>query len=214
MNQKRFRRLYREEGLQVRKRGGRKRALGTRAPLNLPSKPNVRWSLDFVSDSFTDGRRFRILAVVDDFTRECLALVPDTSISGHRVAHELDRLMQRRGTPKTCVSDNGTEFTSMAILKWQKAREVDWHYIQPGKPQQNAFVESFNGRLRDECLNETLFTSLGEARAVLAEWRTDYNRVRPHSSLANRTPEEFRHHHVALAAGALAGQNFNPGLSP
>ena len=189
MNQKRFRRLYREEGLQVRKRGGRKRALGTRAPLDLPSKPNVRWSLDFVSDAFTDGRRFRVLAVVDDFTRECLALVPDASISGHRVAHELDRIMKRHGKPKTCVSNNGTELTSMAILKWQKARDVDWHYIQPplsdashrlpakGKPQQNAFVESFNGRLRDECLNETLFTSLGEARAVLAEWRADYNPV-------------------------------------
>jgi putative transposase len=214
MNQKRFRRLYREEGLQVRKRGGRKRALGTRVPLDLPSKPNVRWSLDFVSDTFTDGRRFRILAVVDDFTRECLALVPDTSISGHRVAHELDRIMKRRGKPKTCVSDNGTELTSMAILKWQKARDVDWHYIQPGKPQHSAFVESFNGRLRDECLNETLFTSLSEARAVLAEWRADYNRVRPHSSLDNQTPEEFRHHHLALAASALLGQNFNPGLSP
>ena len=108
MNQKCFNRRYREEGLQVRKRGGRKRPLGTRAPLDLPSKPNVRWSLDFVSGSFTDGRRFRILAVVDDFTRECLALVPDTSISGHRVAHELDRLMKRRGKPETYVSDNGT----------------------------------------------------------------------------------------------------------
>ena len=102
----------------------------------------------------------------------------------------------------------------MAILKWQKARDVDWHYIEPGKPQQNAFIESFNGRLRDECLNETLFSSLGEARAVLAEWRDDYNRVRPHSSLANQTPEEFRHHHIVLAASSLAGQNFNQGLYP
>ena len=120
--------------------------------------------------------------------------------------------MTRRGKPQTCVSDNGTEFTSMAILKWQKARDVDWHYIQPGKPQQNAFVESFNGRLRDECLNETLFSSLTEARAVLATWRADYNRVRPHSSLANRTPEEFRRHHIALASNKMAGQSFNTGL--
>ena len=152
MNQKRFRRIYREEGLQVRRRGGRKRALGTRAPLTVPSKPNERWSMDFVSDSFTDGRRFRVLAVVDDCTRECLALEPDTSLSGPRVSRELDRIIARRGKPAACVSDNGTELTSMAILKWQKDRNVDWHYIQPGKPQQNAFAESFIGRLRDECL--------------------------------------------------------------
>jgi putative transposase len=215
MNQKRFRRLYREEGLVVRKRCGRKRALGTRAPIELPSGPNIRWSLDFVSDSFTDGRRFRILAVVDDFTRECLGLVPDSSISGGRVARELDRIIERRkARPKVCVSDNGTELTSMAILKWQRNRSVDWHYIAPGKPQQNAFAESFIGRLRDECLNETLFSSLDEARAVLAAWREDYNRVRPHSSLANQTPEEFRHQHHPLAAGAAVGQNFTQGLSP
>lgn len=212
MNQKRFRRLYREEGLQVRKRGGRKRALGMRAPLGLPSRPNERWSLDFVSDSFTDGRRFRALAVVDDCTRECLALVADTSLSGVRVARELDAIIAARGKPRTCVSDNGTELTSMAILAWSKATGVDWHYIQPGKPQQNAFVESFIGRLRDECLNETLFSSLPEARAVLANWRDDYNRFRPHSALANKTPQEFRDHHLALAATTGSGQNFSPGL--
>jgi putative transposase len=213
MNQKRFRRLYREEGLQVRKRGGRKRALGPRAPLALPSRPNERWSLDFVSDTFTDGRRFRALAVVDDCTRECLALVADTSLSGARVARELDAIIAIRGRPTTCVSDNGTELTSMAILAWSKGAGVDWHYIQPGKPQQNAFVESFNGRLRDECLNETAFSSLDEARAVLAAWRDDYNRVRPHSALANRTPEEFCNHHLALAATTGYGHNTNPGLS-
>lgn len=215
MNQKRFRRLYREEGLAVRKRGGRKRALGMRAPLGLPSRPNERWSLDFVSDSLTGGRRFRILAIVDDCTRECLALVADTSLSGTRVARELDAVIaRRRAKPRICVSDNGTELTSMAILKWSKAASVDWHYIQPGKPQQNAFVESFNGRLRDELLNETLFSTLGEARELLAAWRDDYNRVRPHSALANRTPEEFRDHHQALAATTCSGQDFNPGLSP
>lgn len=212
MNQKRFRRLYREEGLAVRKRGGRKRALGLRAPLALPSGPNERWSLDFVSDSFTSGRRFRILAIVDDCTRECLGLVADTSLSGARVARELDAVIAWRGKPRTCVSDNGTELTSMAILAWSKATGIDWHYIAPGKPQQNAFVESFNGRLRDECLNEQAFSSLAEARAVLAAWRDDYNRVRPHSALANRTPEEFRDHHLALAATTGSGQNFSPGL--
>ena len=214
MNQKRFRRLYREEGLAVRKRGGRKRALGMRAPLGLPSCPNERWSLDFVSDCLTGGRRFRILAIVDDCTRECLALVADTSLSGARVARELDALITRRkARPRTCVSDNGTELTSMAILKWSKASGVDWHYIQPGKPQQNAFVESFNGRLRDELLNETLFSTLAEARELLATWRDDYNRVRPHSALANKTPEEFRIATLALVATGGNGQNFNPGLS-
>ena len=212
MNQKRFRRLYREEKLQVRKRGGRKRALGMRAPIALPGGPNERWSLDFVSDAFTDGRRFRILAIVDDFTRESLALVPDTSLSGARVARELDALIAWRGRPKACVSDNGTELTSMAILQWSETSGVSWHYIAPGKPQQNAFVESFIGRLRDECLNETLFVSLPHARTVLDIWRADYNGVRPHSALANQTPEEFRTQHIAVAASAGNGQNFNPGL--
>lgn len=212
MNHKRFRRLYREEKLQVRRRGGRKRALGVRAPIELPGGPNERWSLDFVSDCFTDGRRFRILAIVDDFTRESLALIPDTSLSGARVARELDALIARRGRPRACVSDNGTELTSMAILKWTQATGIDWHYIAPGKPQQNAFAESFIGRLRDECLNETLFASLPHARAVLDAWRADYNGVRPHSALANRTPEEFRAQHIAVAASTGNGQDFNPGL--
>ena len=214
MSHKRFRRLYREEGLAVRTRGGRKRALGVRAPIALPAASNHRWSMDFVSDSFTDSRRFRVLAVVDDFTRECLALVADTSLSGSRVARELDAVIARRGRPQTCVSDNGTEVTSMAILRWSQERCVDWHYIAPGKPQQNAFAESFIGRLRDECLNETAFSTLAEARALLADWRDDSNRVRPHSALANRTPEEFRTAAMTLAAITATGQKINPGLSP
>jgi putative transposase len=191
MNLKKLRRLYREEKLTVRKRGGRKRALGTRRPLALPSRSNERWSLDFVSDAFTDGRRFRVLAVVDDFTRECLCLVADTSLSGHRLARELDSLIAKRGKPKTIVSDNGTEMTSMAILKWCQQAHIEWHYIAPGKPMQNGFVESFNGSFRDECLNETLFSSLAQARAVINAWRQDYNANRPHSSLGNITPSEF-----------------------
>src|SRR5690606_31957023 len=143
----------------------------------LPQGPNQRWSLDFVSDSLTDGRRFRILAVVDDFSRECLCLVADTSLSGARVARELDAVIAARGRPMVCVSDNGTELTGMAILRWSQERQVEWHYIAPGKPQQNGFIESFNGRLRDELLNETLFTSLNQARAELATWRHDYNTV-------------------------------------
>ena len=138
-----------------------------------------------------DGRRFRILAVVDDFSRECLALVVDTSLSGVRVARELDRIVELRGRPRMLVSDNGTELTSNAILRWQQERGVGWHYIAPGKPMQNGFVESFNGRLRDECLNEHLFAGLAEARRIIAECRYDYNTTRPHTSLDGHTPNEF-----------------------
>jgi putative transposase len=188
VNHKKLRRLYREERLQVRRRGGRKRALGTRSPLTMPQGPNQRWSLDFVSDTLTDSRRFRILTVVDDFTRECLTLVGDTSLSGARVGRELDAVIARRGSPQTIVSDNGTEFTSMAILRWSQEAQIDWHYIAPGKPTQNAFIESFNGRLRDELLNETLFSSLDHARNALADWKDDYNTVRPHSAIGNMPP--------------------------
>jgi putative transposase len=191
MNMKKLRRLYREEKLQVRKRGGRKRALGTRRPMVLPERVNERWSLDFVSDAFTDGRRFRTLAIVDDYTRECLALVADTSLSGRRVARELDAIISHRGRPVTIVSDNGTELTSMAILKWCQETGVEWHYIAPGKPMQNAFVESFLGRFRDELLNETLFSSLATARQAINEWKEDYNHHRPHSAIGNIPPAEY-----------------------
>lgn len=191
MNHKKLRRIYAEEKLQVRRRGGRKRALGMRRPMEVPDRPNQRWSLDFVSDAFTDGRRFRILTVVDDFSKENVLLVPDTSISGLRVTRELDQVFAERGMPRTIVSDNGTEFTSMAILKWVQDNGLDWHYIQPGKPTQNGFIESFNGKLRDECLNETLFASLSDAREELANWQDDYNNHRPHSSIGNLTPSEF-----------------------
>jgi len=191
VNWKKLYRIYREEGLTVRKRGGRKRAVGTRAPMTIPQGPNQRWSLDFVSDSLSCGRRFRILNVIDDFSRECLAAVADTSLSGERVARELDRIAEIRGYPCHVVSDNGTELTSNAVLKWQEDRKVDWHYIAPGKPMQNGFVESFNGRMRDECLNEHLFDSLRHARNLIAVWRTDFNHHRPHTSLAGMTPVEY-----------------------
>lgn len=191
VNHKKLFRLYREERLMVRKRGGRKRALGTRAPMAVPQGPNQRWSLDFVSDALASSRRFRVLTVVDDFSRECLALVADNSLSGVRVARELDRVVEVRGAPCMVVSDNGTELTSRAILTWQEERGVEWHYIAPGKPTQNGFIESFNGRLRDECLNEHLFASLPEARKIIEEWRTDYNTLRPHTSLNGLTPTEF-----------------------
>jgi len=191
VNHKKLFRLYREERLGVRRRSGRKRALGTRAPMLVPLRPNERWSLDFVSDQITDGRRFRILTIVDDCTRENIALIADTSLSGLRVATELDRLVATRGKPTMIVSDNGTEFTSNAILSWADQSGVEWHYIAPGKPIQNAFIESFNGRLRDELLNETLFTTLAQVRALLGRWRADYNETRPHSRLGWQTPAEF-----------------------
>ncbi len=190
-NHKKFFRLYREAELTVRKRGGRKWVIGTRTPMLIPTAANDRWSLDFVSDQLADGRRFRVLTVVDDCTRECLGLVADTSLSGLRVAHELDRIIERRGKPKMLVSDNGSEFTSNAILHWADRTKVEWHYIALGKPIQNAFIESFNGRLRDEFLNETLFSSLTHARSSLSAWRIDYNDHRPHSELGWMTPTEF-----------------------
>jgi putative transposase len=191
VNHKRLFRLYREERLTVRRRGGRKRARGTRRPIETPLLPNQRWSLDFVSDQLTDGRRFRILAIVDACTRECLALVADSSLSGLRVARELDAIIRQRGRPEMIVSDNGTEYTSNAILGWADQTGIGWHYIAPGKPQQNGFIESFNGRLRDELLNETLFHSLAHARAMLQAWRCDYNEQRPHSKLDWLTPSAF-----------------------
>ena len=191
VNKKRVQRIYREERLTVRRRGGRKRAMGTRRPMETPLSANQRWSLDFVSDQMTDGRRLRILTVIDNCTRECLALVADTSLSGRRVARELDAIISRRGRPDTIVSDNGTEYTSNAILGWADETGVGWHYIAPGKPQQNGYNESFNGRLRDELLNETLFRSLPHARAVLETWRRDYNEQRPHSKLGWMTPRDY-----------------------
>ncbi|MCJ7872942.1 IS3 family transposase [Phaeobacter sp. J2-8] len=192
MNHKKLYRVYREEGLSVKRRRGRKRARGTRVPMPVAAYPNARWSLDFVSDSFGASRKFRMLAVIDDCTRECLCLIADTSLSGARVARELSALIRLYGKPGCIVSDNGTEFTSRAILKWADENEVPWHYIDPGKPQQNAFIESFNGSLRDKLLNEEIFDSLDDARRKLALWRYDYNTVRPHSSLGNQTPLQAR----------------------
>ena len=184
-------RLYREEGLTVRKRKARRKAIGTRTPILVEAKVNARWSLDFVHDQFAQGRRFRILNIVDDVTRVCLAAIPDTSISGKRVARELTMLIGARGKPQMIVSDNGTEFTSNAMLGWAKDHGVDWHYIAPGRPTQNGYIESFNGRMRDELLNESLFIDLDQARRLIGAWVTDYNTARPHSSLGYKTPAAY-----------------------
>lgn len=191
INHKKLYRLYREEGLSVRKCKGRKRAVGTRTPLPQAAHPNHVWSLDFMSDALADGRRFRILGVMDQYGRRCLDLIADTSISGHRVARELDRLVDIYGKPVTIVSDNGTELTSKAILQWAADNGIGWHYITPGRPSENGFTESLNGKIRDECLNEHLFRSLAHARAILDAWRQDYNHIRPHSSLNYQTPMEY-----------------------
>lgn len=190
-NRKKTQRLYKEEGLAVRRRRSRRRAVGTRAPAPVLALPNQRWSLDFVHDQMASGRRFRVLNVVDDVTRECLAAVPDTSISGRRVVRELTALIEQRGKPGMIVSDNGTELTSNAVLAWCGEVGVEWHYIAPGRPMQNGYVESFNGRMRDELLNETLFLSMAHARVEIAAWVEDYNRERPHSSLGYATPAAF-----------------------
>lgn len=190
-NIKKIRRIYREEKLMVKRRKGRKKATGTRTPLPKPDCINQVWSLDFMSDAFTDGRRFRVLGVLDQCSRECLVITADTSLPGLRVVRELDALVQIRGKPKVIVSDNGPELTSVAVLIWASEQGIEWHYITPGKPQQNGYTESLNDKIRDECLNEHWFGNLAEARQIIEVWRQDYNHVRPHSSLGYLTPMEF-----------------------
>jgi transposase InsO family protein len=209
-------RLYREEGLMVRKRRGRRKALGTRAPILVEAKQNARWSLDFVHDQLANGRRFRILNIVDDVTRECLGAIPDVSISGVRVARELAAIVARRGKPGMIVSDNGTELTSNAILAWSAETSIAWHYIAPGKPMQNGYVESFNGRMRDELLNESLFLGLADARKAISAWVADYNNSRPHSSLDYTTPAAFAAHFNATGhrATLLDGSALRPVAQP
>lgn len=193
VNHKRVERIYREESLQLPRKRGRKRGVNNRANiLIVPSEPNERWSMDFMSDSLCDGRRFKILTVVDDFTRECVVIEVDAGITGERVIRTLEWLKETIGLPGMLVMDNGPEFTSRAMLVWSKPAGVKLHFIDPGRPVQNAFIESFNGKLRDECLNQHWFVSLEEARRIIKLWRIDYNTTRPHSSLGYMTPQAFR----------------------
>jgi len=191
INHKRTERLYREEGLALRRKRHRKRAAGVRVTLPAATRSNERWSMDFLHDRLTDGRRFRVLTMVDDYSRECPTLVADTSLTGRRVVEVLERLAETRGLPSLITVDNGPEFAGSALDAWAYHRGLRLHFIEPGKPVQNAYVESFNGKLRDECLNEHWFTSLEEARSLLEAWRQDYNTCRPHSSLGDLTPVEF-----------------------
>lgn len=191
VNRKRVYRLYKQEGLTVRRKKRKRISLFGRKPLPIGSGPNERWSMDFVSDQLADGRSFRTLNVVDDFTRESLAIEVDVSLSGQRVARVLDRVIELRGMPKSIVMDNGPEFTSRALDAWAYQNKVNLAFIAPGKPTQNGYAESFNGKFRDECLNQHWFMSLSDARRKIEDWRTDYNYVRPHSSLGNRSPIEY-----------------------
>jgi putative transposase len=188
INRKRTYRIYREEGLQVRTKK-RKKIVRARVPMLVPNGVNERWSMDFVSDQLANGRRLRVLNVVDDYSRECVLQIVDFSISGHRLAREFDRLT--RTLPTTIVCDNGPEFTSNAMFFWARRTGVKLHFIQPGKPTQNAFVESFNGKFRDYCLDLHWFANLEDARTTIENWRHHYNHVPPHRSLGKRPPAMF-----------------------
>jgi putative transposase len=182
------------EGLAVRTKPRKKLASRARVPAAMPTRANERWTMDFVSARTIDGRWFRALTVVDIYTREALALVADRSLTGLKVAAALSRVLQRRPKPEAISVDNGTEFVSKAMDAWAYAHGVRLEFIRPGRPVENAFIESFNGRLRDECLNSHVFGSVAEAQALLDVWRDDYNRVRPHSALQDRTPMEWAQH--------------------
>ena len=196
-NHKRVYRLYREAGLTVRKRRRRKLVMLDRQALHVPAGPNEIWSMDFVMDALASGRRIKCLTIVDDFTRECLDIAVDHGISGGYVARVLDAIAQFRGLPRAIRTDQGPEFTSRALDRWAYQRGVDLKLIAAGKPTQNAYIESFNGKFRDECLNDHYFYNLAHARAIIAAWRLDYNETRPHSSLGRRPPAEFAALHRA-----------------
>ncbi len=191
VNRKRVYRLYREAGLAVRRRKRKRIGLFERKPLPKPMAANVSWSMDFVADGLIGGRRLRCLTIVDDCTRECLAIEVDTSITGLRVQGVLDRLADTRGLPQSITVDNGPEFDGQVLDKWAYRSGVRLSFIRPGKPNENAYIESFNGKFRDECLNEHWFISLAHARSIIETWRIEYNTERPHSSLGNQTPQEF-----------------------
>ena len=191
VNHKRVYGVYRGAGLQVRRRRRKRLTRGERVPLPRPSRRRERWSMDFMLDTLADGRGFRTLNIVDDFTKECVVIEVDRSLPGLRVVRVLDRLAETMGLPEILVMDNGPEFSGRALETWAYARGVQQRFIRPGKPIENAFVESFNGKFRDECLNEHWFASIAEARQIIEAWRVDYNTVRPHSALHGATPEQF-----------------------
>lgn len=195
VNHKRVYRLYSQAQLAVRKRKKVRRAASERVPLTVASRVNEVWSMDFVSDSLANGRRIKCLTVADDFTHECVDIAVDYGISGQYVTRLLDRAAIFRGYPAAVRTDNGPEFTCRAFIAWAQAHDVRHILIQPGRPMQNGYIESFNGKFRDECLNEHWFETLMQARSEIATWRQDYNEVRPHSSLGRMPPAEFAQRH-------------------
>jgi putative transposase len=212
VNHKRVHRIYRAAGLQVRRRRRKRLTRGERVPLPVPSRRLERWSMDFMVDTLADGRAFRTLNIVDDFTRECLAIEVDRSLPGLRVTRVLERLAQTVGLPHTIVVDNGPEFAGRTLDAWAYAHGVALRFIRPGKPIENAYVESFNGKFRDECLNEHWFVNLVDAKAAIEAWRVDYNIVRPHSALAGCTPQHFARFGPGgspAAAGSPRSRAFN-----
>jgi len=217
VNAKRIYRLYTEEGLIVRTKKRKERAQRQRIAQGMALRPNQRWSMDFVAQRLADGRWVRVLTVVDQFTRECLCLHADTTLSGEKVATALDKVVMGRGAPESITVDNGTEFCSKAMDHWAYSNGVHLDFIRPGRPVENGYIESFNGKLRDECLNVEVFFSVADAREKLARWREDYNDVRPHSALDNRAPAVFAAAWTAWQASALrvpelAPEHANPTL--
>lgn len=198
INHKRVQRLYRLEGLSLRRKRRRKRAASLRVAPTAPTRVNQRWSMDFMMDALRAGRRLRLLNIVDDYSRECLAIEVAHSLTGRHVTDVLERLVRSRGKPAVLLSDNGPEFASRVLDQWAYTHDIRLQFIEPGKPSQNAYIESFNGKLRDECLNENVFLNLIDVRHTLETWRCDYNCTRPHSSLGNMTPEEYANHHAVM----------------
>ena len=192
LNHKKTYRLYRQEQLTVRQRRGRRSISVRRMPMPRADGVNRRWSMDFVAEQLMEGRRFRLLTVVDDCTRECRGILAEFSMGGLRVSRFLDDLIGIHGRPKALLTDNGSEFTSRAMFHWAHQRGIELCFIEPGKPSQNAFIESFNGRLRDECLNESVFSTLEQARQIVETWRQHYNSERPHSGIGYLSPLEYR----------------------
>jgi putative transposase len=213
LNHKRLYRLYVEEKLSLRRKRSRKRS-GVRQPLIEPTASNQVWSVDFMTDALSSGRRFRTLNIVDDYTREALAIEVDTSLCGRRVVRVLEQLKTLRGLPRQIRSDNGPEFLSRIVDQWAYEQGLQWHTVQPGRPMENGYVESFNGRFRDECLNENWFVDLAEAREKIEQWKQDYNQVRPHSALGYRTPEEFAAEAASFNRTGVGQEASNAGPLP
>jgi putative transposase len=202
VNPKRIYRLYTEDGLAVRTKVRKKIARRARVPMQRATRPNEKWSMDFVAARLLDGRWFRVLTVVDQFTRECVLLLADSSLTGHKVAVALSQALVERGAPRSITVDNGTEFVSKAMDVWAYQHGVQLDFIRPGRPVENSYIESFNGRLRDECLNVEVFFTLADVREKLEHWREDYNQVRPHSALNDQSPQTFATTWAPSAASA------------